>query len=494
MRRLTTLLGLVGLLGAAWTSAAEEKPARPIEWSFSGALNLAPSLIDGAPRLSDTLNTVFHYRYDFLHLLADVSLADDERYVPEEPFTLGHSFLLNDGGFLLDLDFLSFRAGRFVHRDFLDTPYSLFISSEPLPAVLADLTFHGGPFTYESRWVRLNTRSQFGWPDRGASYKVFALELGDWRFGVQDSAVYVSRVFDEEYFLSPVPHILTQMVTKRDATPWREQANDNSIMGLFAEWRPPRQYYYAQWLVDDISLDFLIPWFLRDTFGDRRIASKMAWSIGGRWELPFGRLGVYHAGATKYTFEATNDAYPYGYTYYPATEYDRDGTMVTLDYRDNYLGYRYGENNLAFMVELAWPLSGAAGGAGGSSNSQAKPSSPSAKGAELRASLEYVLSGSKSPANPWHEHASASEAGRYTQMLDEPVLEHTVAAAASVCWPWRGWTFFSRLRLGGVFNRLGRAAAGDEGPEVFRPQPGDHDLLYALTVGAGYTFHIGRAH
>ncbi len=262
--------------------------------------------------------------------------------------------------------------------------------------MLADLSVKGGRFTYESRWIRLNSNAlqpiragdlTSAYPDRGANYKVFAVELGHWRFGLQDTAVYYGREFDAEYFLSPIPSILTQMVTKRDSTPWQEDANDNSILGLFAEWRPPWGYLYAQWLVDDISLNFLIPWFLRDTFGNPTVANKWAWSVGGHWDLPFGRLGFYHAGATKYTFAATEDDKPYGYTYYPAVEYSLDDTMTdfeaVLDPQDNYLGYKYGENNLAFRLELSHlphPV----------------------LGADFQAALEYVLSGSKSPANPWH--------------------------------------------------------------------------------------------
>jgi hypothetical protein len=265
-----------------------------------------------------------------------------------------------------------------------------------------------------------------------------------------------------------MPSILTQMVTKRDSTPWEEDANDNSIMGLFAEWRPPGGYLYAQWLVDDISLDFLIPWFLRDSFGHRGIANKWAWSVGGHWDLPFGRLGFYHAGATKFTFEATEDDKPYGYTYYPAVEYSLDDDTSTLeavlDPQDNYLGYKYGENNLAFRAELS------------------RLSRP-LLGADFKAALEYVLSGSKSPANPWHEFTSAADAGRYTQMLDDPVLEHKVIAEAAAAWPWRGWIFYTRLRLGGVFNRLELADSLDGMPAIYRPRAGENAFLYAWTVG-----------
>ena len=167
---------------------------------------------------------------------------------------------------VLDFGALQVSGGRLPHRDLVDSPYSLFISSSAHPDILADITFRGGPFTYETRWVRLNTRSEAGYPDRGANYKVFAVRLGDWRFGLQDSAVYVDRVFDEEYFFSPVPNIVTQMINNHAGKPWGQDSNDNSILGLFVERQRPESYLYAQWLVDDIDLSFLVPPFLRDEF------------------------------------------------------------------------------------------------------------------------------------------------------------------------------------------------------------------------------------
>ena len=227
--------------------------------------------------------------------------------------------------------------------------------------------------------------------------------------------------------------------------------------------------------MDDISLDFLIPWFLRDTFGDRGIANKWAWSVGGHWDLPFGRLGFYHAGATKYTFAATEDDKPYGYTYYPAVEYSLDDDMTdleaVLDPQDNYLGYKYGENNLAFRLELSHlprPL----------------------LGADFKAALEYVLSGSKSPANPWHEYAEPRTPASYTQMLDDPVLEHTIVGEASAAWPWRGWTFYTGYAWAAcstVWPWSRRRTAGE--PQIFRPQAGENAFLYAWTVG--FTWRTG---
>ena len=295
---------LVGLILLFAISIGAQQPQATLAWSFGAELTLAPSLIDEQPRVYDNLHTALRYDYRFAHVVADLSLLNDQKYTPYEPYTLGRYFSINAGGMVLDFGILKVSGGRLPHRDLVDSPYSLFISSHTHPDILADITFRGGPFTYETRWIRLNTRSLAGYPERGANYKVFAIQLGDWRFGLQDSAIYVNRVFDEEYFFSPIPNIVTQMIANGSGKPWGQDANDNSIMGLFVERRRPESYFYAQWLVDDISLDFLIPDSLRDEFGERKIPQKMAWSIGGSCRLPFGRLGFYHAGATKFTFEA----------------------------------------------------------------------------------------------------------------------------------------------------------------------------------------------
>jgi len=138
---------------------------------------------------------------------------------------------------------------------------------------------------------------------------------------------------------------------------------------------------------------------------------------------------------------------------------------MTLEYVENYIGYKYGENNIAFLVDYANTFAGV----------------------QFGANLEYVISGSKSPANPWHED---TEAGDYTVLLDDAVLEHTLSVRVRASWSWRKWGFYSNLRLGGVFNQLDLEAAGDGGPEIFRPQPGIHKVIYELTVGVVYTWKI----
>ena len=351
-----------------------------------------------------------------------------------------------------------------------------------LPALLADLTFQAGRFFYESRWIQLNSNSANtsvyfpdGYPDRGANYKVFALQFGDWRFGLQDAAVYVDRLFDAEYFFSPLPHILTQIV-REAGKPWSETVNDNSITGLFAEWRRPLHYLYAQWLVDDISLAAFVPQFIQDAISkELKIPSKFAWSLGGYYDFPFGRLGFYHGGATKYTFSPNVDwsTYPYQYTYYPAVEYelnDGDSTLMTIQPEENYIGYKYGENNLAFLIDYSKVFSGF----------------------ELTGRLEYVISGSKSPANPWHEYPTLNDAGRDTLLLDDATLEHTITGALAGTWSWRYLKLYSLLRLGGVFNKLDLEDPGDGGQYIYRPQPGKNEFIYQLTIGASLQYSAGR--
>ena len=470
------IVGLTMLCaGGGWAEPGTEAGAQPqgasaLEWSFGAELTLAPSLIDEQPRVYDNLHSALRYDYGFAHVVADLSLLNDQKYTPYEVYTLGRYFFINAGGMVLDFGVLEVSGGRLPHRDLVDSPYSLFISSHAQPAILADITFRGGPFTYETRWVRLNTRSSAGYPDRGANYKVFAVQVGDWRFGLQDSAVYVDRVFDEEYFFSPIPNIITQMVSKGSGKPWGEDANDNSLLGLFVERQRPESYLYAQWLVDDINLDFLIPDSLRDEFGNPKIPQKMAWSLGGSYRFPFGRLGFYHAGATKYTFESLDLGNQYGYTYYPDVEYKLgDGTPLALAEEDNYIGYLHGENNLAFLADFARRLGPV----------------------DFTASLEYVVSGSKSPANPWHQFDNVGDTGRNTLLLDDPVLEHKITGAVSASWPWRSWRFYSRLRLGAAFNRLALVEAVPFEPKIFRPQPGEHVPIYAWTLGFSYLWKIG---
>jgi hypothetical protein len=267
-------------------------------------------------------------------------------------------------------------------------------------------------------------------------------------------------------------------LVRNEGKPWSEESNDNSLVSWFYDWRTPYFYLYAQWLLDDINLDFLVPKFMEDEWGGRKIPQKTAWSLGGYYDFSFGRLGFYHAGATKYTFSPNTDYVdlPYQYSYYPDVTYVTNdlhvtpGATLTLDYMDNYIGYKYGENNLAFLVDY------------GNTFGPVK----------FNSSLEYVISGSKSPANPWHEYETVDDTGRETRLLDDPVLEHTISARVRALWNWKKLTLYSQLRLGGKFNELALEPAGDGGLDIYRPQEGSNRFIYQLKIGATYRFNFGR--
>ncbi len=470
-----------------------EDTEKPIEWTFSGELNFEPSVLDEDPFLYDNLHTSLSYSHDFFYTFVDFSLRNDKRYSPSEKYWLGHYFYLNEGGTIFTFDLIDLKLGRFLHHDIIESPYSLAISSQDLnreywrpglPALQADFTFETENFLLESRWFKLNWNSSVvtpefpsGYPDRGANYKVYALKFGDMRFGFQDSTVYVGRVFDPEYFFSPIPNVGHQLI-RNDGKPWSEESNDNSLVTWFYDWQTPKSYLYAQWLLDDINLDFLIPKFMEDEWGGQRIPQKTAWSLGGYYNFSFGRLGFYHAGATKYTFSPNTDwvDLPYQYSYYPDVSYVTNdlhvtpGAEITIDYMDNYIGYKYGENNIAFLIDYGNVFGPVA----------------------FNACLEYVISGSKSPANPWHEYTTVGDTGRDTKLLDDPVLEHTIAAQIRALWIWRNFTFYSQLRLGGKFNELALEPVFDGGLPIYRPQEGSDRLIYQVKIGATYRFNFGH--
>ena len=92
------------------------------------------------------------------------------------------------------------------------------------------------------------------------------------------------------------------------------------------------------------------------------------------------------------------------YTYYPSSEYyypkDNPETKI-LDYKENYLGYIYGENTVSFLIDYL--------------NQSVK--------IDNYVSLEYAISGEKSPHEPWNGYKTY-ELG--THLLNDDILEHFI--------------------------------------------------------------------
>jgi hypothetical protein len=335
---------------------------------------------------------------------------------------------------------LMLRAGVMKHTDILQSPYSLFISGLDLSAPILEIEFENEKFFYSDRWIGLTIDSAYGWPDRGAVQKNYALKFGKLRIGFQDAVVFSSRYtdrsryFDLYYFLNPIPSFFSQYVMSAPGRPWTKDTNDNSIMGFFADYRGNTWYAYTQLLVDDFNSNrFWTP-------GENENPDKIAWSIGGnmtihQWGIDFGKIGVYQAGATAYTFESigTSENNPmYSYSYYPADSCLSGETMLPITIEDNMVGYQHGENNLAFLLTWNRPI----------------------WNIRAEADLEFVLSGSKAAGNPWHEYSYYNEGGQGTKFLDDPVLEKKLLLRGKASYSYRDFIFSLDFTIGGVWNRL----------------------------------------
>lgn len=428
----------------------------------------------------------------------DLSFLNDGRYgaSQSEDFYGGFHFRLNEGGLGYRTGGLQARAGRYTHRDALDSPYSLFINSLPLSAMLYEIQYEGGFFTAETRAIELNRNSAHGFPDRGATYKRFSLNFGNWEVGYQDSIVSVAMhetwvndqplhewerdqllehgddadfdpgsddvvwrrpprgdgtgpYFVPEYFFSPIPSFLLQYVTGGGEKPFLMDHNHTSIMGFYTRYQRDTWELQAQWLVDDINFNRFLP------DGGSQNPDKMGWMLGGRLQTRYGRFGLWHGGATRYTFQPYGRSSSsegslnrmYGYTYYPAVEYPRStapGGMQAIPNRENNIGLYLGENSAGFRLD--WDHQLLLGGA--------RPAD-----LDLRAGMEFTLTGSQSPANPWGEytHWAQHDAPTGTRYLDDDVLEKGIIARVGASWqPHAG-------SLGGFGSPLGSSSASRRG-------------------------------
>jgi hypothetical protein len=327
---------------------------------------------------------------------------------------------------------------------------------------MAELSYAHSYFFLTTRGMNLTYDSAEGYPTRGANFKNYGIDLKNGiRFGIQEATIYTGIPFDPEYFLSPIPMFYTQYVNRGTGKPWgRADNNDNYLVGLFGEYRSNSLDLTAQLLVDDLS-----------TYGDN--PDKVAWNLGGRYRKPYGDFGLYHAGATKYTFQAfgnTGDVdLEYEYTYYPAATFTLNGEPATIYPEDSYLGYRNGENNLAFIADYrgeAW-------------------------GVELSGALEYVLTGEQSPNNPWFDAEDYTEIpGPSTKLLDGAVLEHELQASVAGRRRFGDWELTLSAMLGYVWNDAELVTATDGNDGYFVPQAGNNRLLYSLSLGARWILGI----
>jgi hypothetical protein len=403
----------------------------------------------------------------------------------------GISFNIVDGGMIYSGDGLSASLGKLEMRDIVDSPYALVLSGRNNDALGASMELHSGRFFYTNRWIALSYDLKnnyagdppaWSWPDRSAVVKSWGLDLGAFRVALQDIAVYTgsgggrSPLFDLDYFVLPLPSFYVQYIGFNEDGPWRKtDRNDNSLTGIMVDWQGEDWYAVGQILIDDINMNrFLNP-------SGRQNPDKIAWELGLRHKTDIGSFGLYQAGATKYTFEPYGNAGEntmYGYTFSPDVQYEVSGTPMALEPEANYVGYLHGENNVALM---------------GTWRNSYGP-------VTAAASLEFTLSGSKSPANPWGDLLSWKDGGSGTKLLDESRLEKKLLLGGSVSMPAGSFDLGVEVKLGYVWNRLeleavpvtvGTVTDPANSPvnslSIYRPSA-DSAFIGELVLGAKYRF------
>ncbi len=384
------------------------------------------------------------------------------------------------GGLTYQQEGLSLILGQTPLKDIVDSPYSLFQNSSGINALGAEIQYDKDGFFYRDRWISLNkslrrslytssSRDSGGvtedlsiYDDRGAVLKTYGIQKGNLRIGFQDAIVYTGQDFDFFYFANPLPSIFAQYIAKAPGRPWsRSEGDHNTLMGFFADYEDGGRYFYAQILVDDINMNrFLNP-------SGKQNPDKIAWSLGGTIRNSLGVFGLYHAGATKYTFESAVSKY-YSYTLYPGSLVLWNGSESPIAVADTMLGYLHGENNLSLLA--TW--------------------SGEARTIDLGASFELSVSGAKSPANPWHEHDSLAEAGYGTKLLDDPLKEIKIVFSAEAGIPLKAFYVGVSGKLGYAFNRLMDTAvpisdADGNAQPIFSPS-GSSGLIGELSIFGRY--------
>ncbi len=407
----------------------------------------------------------------------DITADNRGTYVPiassvSNPFSLD----IRNAGFTYDAGSLSLFLGKLPVKDEIESPYSLFLSGASPSLMTGGFRYHSGVFSFSDRWIGLNRNIRSGlyqtsiqniYRDRGAVLKSYTFDAGPVRIGYQDATIFPGSYFDVDIFANPVQSTLVQAVLTAAGQPSSRSGNYNSLMGFFGEYRGEGWNMFGQLMIDDFNLNrFLNP-------GSYQNPDKLAWSLGCNVALDRGKLGIYTAGATRYTFESTSWEF-YSYTLYPGSAIISGGEPIAIPLQDQMLGYINGENNLAFMATWSMPI----------------------KQMNLETGLECVLSGSKSPTNPWHNGEAWASLG--TQLLNDPVLNIKLLFNARISRTWGDMTLLVRTTGGYVFNRLNPVYPGDPGSPftvitddggkemlepVFVPTAGDSGFVVEVSVG-----------
>ena len=148
---------------------------------------------------------------------------------------------------------------------------------------------------------------------------------------------------------------------------------------------------------------------------------------------------------------------------------------MSIAIEDNLLGYKYGENNLAFQFDYQNTFSKFL----------------------VNTELEFVLAGANSPANPWQDFAESPPG---TKMFNDGQLEKRLELRINVSRQLGPWNVYAALAAGGRFNKL-RLEKPEEAAykdneysitdQIYIWKASDeHEPILRFSIGARYTFGI----
>ncbi len=398
--------------------------------------------------------------FDYFYLKASIYFCNDGMYYEGSglsKYYFGFYFDIPYGYLGFKYKNLRIESGRRILSDVVESPYSLFISGERHSAPSALIEYSSENFLYRTVWILLTKNIPFAenFPDRGMNFNVIALRFGNFRVGFQQSIIYVGRQFDFEYFFNPIPNFLTQYKLY-GYKPFVQGTDDNSFLGFFGDYKTTDLYMYAQIFVDDFNMNRF--------YGGYQNPDEIAWSVGGSFETNYGKFGFYHAGATKYTFEprVANT----GYVFYPKTIVKLGSVATrTLLPEENYVGFKYGENTLAFLFTYendVW-------------------------NGRLSAQFEYLLSGSKSYNNPWQELSNFPYG---THILDEESIEKSLRI--SISYEKKildALKIFGKFEYKYIWNVLKPVLPEDGGGYVLKPSS-DNEQKVNFILGFQWRFNV----
>lgn len=423
-------------------------------FSFGFSINLELNAMGtydyGEETFTDRIGIkLYNYTQNF-DITSEIAFYNDDKYYfYESNYYWGHYFLIENSYITLrnDDQTLELSGGIKQLKDEVNSPYSLFFSSNNIPLVNLDVGYEDEHFFFETMWVQLvseNNRN-FETP-KAMNYKTYGLKFDNFRVGYQDALVY-NRSFDIFYFLNPMPAYFAQEIRAvRNGMPWSENINDNSIMGFFFDYKDSNYYIYSQLLVDDFNTNrFFNP-------EDKQNPDKVSFSSGLNIKSNLGTFGVHGAFATQYTFQPGGGP---GYTIYPESIYYYEGENRIIDYTDHYIGYKYGENTVSFLVDYDYTYN---------------------NWFNLYSSFETVFSGSKSPTED-----TAPYEGTY--LLDESLLEKRYVYTVATNFYFNNLEFNLSADMGVIQNKLEFNVDED----IFEPSDKDENIL-KLNFGFGIEF------